>query len=427
MDRINNLPDDLLLKIVSSLPTKNIAATMLLSKRWMIVWKMLPRLDFDDGHELELSKYERFIKFVDRSLVLNRAPVLEALKFVLGPCSSPKDLATWIRIGMARHVRELEIRRCEGYSQEHKYIPKMPKSLYTYEKLEVLKLSGCVILNVPVDVCFPSLKTLHLIRVEHETNESLLRLLSGCLVLEDLVLDKTYGYGFPSVVVQRHTLQRLSILDTYQEAYVGQGFHVILICVSSLKYLNFVDYFGDLHMSGDMPEVVEAHVRFVHKNPEMLLKSIPSVKHLCLCLTASMLQHRIVFHHLVHLELCPLRQDWWDLLTWMLESSPKLQVLEISECDQSLCLKEPIIGDHWAGPSSVPECLMSHLHTFKWNDYRRRSNEKEIVAYVLKNATQLQTVSISVYKYDSEEERFQKLNELVSLPIASSSSRLLLD
>ncbi|ESQ56154.1 hypothetical protein EUTSA_v10027210mg [Eutrema salsugineum] len=306
----------------------------------------------------------------------------------------------------------------------------MPKSLYTYEKLEVLKLSGCVILNVPVDVSFPSLKTLHLIRVEHETKESLLRLISGCLVLEDLVLDKTYGYGFLPVVVERSTLQRLSILDTRQEANkVQDGIHMILICVSSLKYLNFVDYFGDLRIYGNMPKVVEAHVRLVHKNPEKLLKSIPSVKHLCLCLTASMVikRHRIVFHHLVHLELCPLRQDWWDLLTWMLESSPKLQVLEISECDQSLCLKEPIIGDHWAGPSSVPECLMSHLHTFKWNDYRRRSNEKEIVAYVLKNATQLQTVSISVYKYDSEEERFQKLNELVSLPRASSSSRLLLD
>uniref|UniRef100_A0A1J3F1X8 Putative FBD-associated F-box protein n=1 Tax=Noccaea caerulescens TaxID=107243 RepID=A0A1J3F1X8_NOCCA len=73
MDRISNLSDDLLLKIVSSLPTKNVVATMILSKRWRFLWTMVPRLDFD-------YEYGKFVKYVDRSMVLNRAPVLEKLE-----------------------------------------------------------------------------------------------------------------------------------------------------------------------------------------------------------------------------------------------------------------------------------------------------------------------------------------------------------
>ncbi|CAA7028112.1 unnamed protein product [Microthlaspi erraticum] len=90
MDRISNLSDDLLLKIVSSIPFKDVVATMLLSKRWRFLWTMLPKLDFNDDNdygsdsELQRSKYEKFVKYVDRSLVLNRAPVLETLKFKVG-------------------------------------------------------------------------------------------------------------------------------------------------------------------------------------------------------------------------------------------------------------------------------------------------------------------------------------------------------
>ncbi|CAA7022933.1 unnamed protein product [Microthlaspi erraticum] len=425
MDRISDLSDDLLLKIVSSLPTKNVVATMLLSKRWRFIWTMLPSLDFDYGSdsEIEPSEYGKFIKYVDRTMVLNRAPVLETLKFKVGPCYGSEDLGTWIRIGMVRGVLELET--VQDYEFDDSI--ELPMTLYTYEKLEVLKLTRAIVVDVPDDVWFPSLKTLHLVSVKYKTKETHRKLLPGCPVLEDLVLDKTLnGFDVGSIYVDVPSLQRLSILDTYEEANQGDpavGLCMIVMNVPSLKYLNFVDTFGDLCLCENMPEVVEANVRVVYEDPKKLLESIPSVKRLYLCLSASLetikqfvSQHRVGFHHLLHLELCGGCEGWWDLLTWMLESSPKLQ--------RNNGFYEGIsrIKGQWRGPTSVPGCLMFHLHTFKWEDYESKDQEKRILTYILKNARQLTTADISSWRSYSGD-----LNELVSLPRASSSCQLMVN
>ncbi|KAL9283657.1 putative F-box domain, leucine-rich repeat domain superfamily, F-box-like domain superfamily [Arabidopsis thaliana] len=180
MDIISTLSDDLLLKILSELPTKYVVASTILSKRWKNLWTMVQKFDFDDNFELEPSNYGSFLKCVNRSMVFHKAPVLETLKFKVGPCCSYEDITTWITIGMVRGVRELDIRHCNADFKDKKHsLIKLPNSLYTYEKLEVLKLSYAVILDVPIDVCLPSLKSLHLVRVVFKSNQSHRRPLSG--------------------------------------------------------------------------------------------------------------------------------------------------------------------------------------------------------------------------------------------------------
>ncbi|KAH0906607.1 hypothetical protein HID58_038434 [Brassica napus] len=321
--KISSLSDDLLLKILSSLCTKDVLSTMFFSKRWKFLWTMVPKLDFEHGtscYDDTKEEYTRFCQYVDRFLVLHKSPVLETLNY--------------------------------------------------------------------------------------ENEESHRRLLRGCPVLEELVVDKTDNWSVRSSSVVMPSLERLSVLNQYRdyEAYTDKLEHEsyndrVTINVPSLKYLNYVDIidYGHLYLSEDMPELVEAHVKLVCKNHEKLMRSLTAVKRLSLCLfNHSMVQHRIGFDQLVHLELCGCSPKWWDLLTWILKSSPKLQVLKLNQ-EECFCSVKPIerwweelntcpikpMEGRWGQLSSVPECLTFHLNTFEWNYYNGRREEKKLSCKLL--------------------------------------------
>lgn len=211
-------------------------------------------------------------------MVLHKSPVLETLKLRLGWHSTTDDITIWIKIAVARRVRKLKI-HC--YTDDDDIF--LPSCLYTYNNLEVLKLGNSVVLDVPEDVCLPSLKTLHLLCVEFRNEESARRLLSGgCPVLEEFVLDKSENVSPPCFYLEAPSLQRLSILDTYRE---GNDSDVkVVIKTPSLRYLNVVDKCdsGLLFLSENMPDMVVANVSVVYKNPEMLMTSFTSVKRLSL-------------------------------------------------------------------------------------------------------------------------------------------------
>ncbi|CAH8279914.1 unnamed protein product [Arabidopsis lyrata] len=136
MAKISDLSDELLVKILSFLPTRVAVSTSVLSKQWEFLWMWLPKLEYDDyDHITDLS----------------------------------------------RCVRELSI----GLS--HFNVVSLPSSLYTCKSLVTLKLEGeKVLVDVPRTVFLPSLKTLQLERVTYSTEDSLRLLLSYCPVLEDL-------------------------------------------------------------------------------------------------------------------------------------------------------------------------------------------------------------------------------------------------
>ncbi|KAI9072975.1 hypothetical protein K1719_045067 [Acacia pycnantha] len=59
-DRISDLPDSLLLHILSFLPAKEAIASSLLSKRWEL-WHSLPTLDLDRRDFQRLKFYHQFV------------------------------------------------------------------------------------------------------------------------------------------------------------------------------------------------------------------------------------------------------------------------------------------------------------------------------------------------------------------------------
>ncbi|XVF78352.1 hypothetical protein PTKIN_Ptkin14bG0124800 [Pterospermum kingtungense] len=182
-DRISDLPDHLILQILSFLSTKQAVETSVLSKRWGLLWTVVPTLHLEDSYQSIFDEQARvkFVHFVDKVLFLKKAASVE--KFLLDCKSDYWCIDTWICSAMEeRSLREVDI-------SVPNYTVEIPSGLFLMKTLKILKLYGKILVDVPVSVCFPSLKILHLRWVIYADVKSLSCLISGCMNLGELRID----------------------------------------------------------------------------------------------------------------------------------------------------------------------------------------------------------------------------------------------
>ncbi|PHT84194.1 hypothetical protein T459_12637 [Capsicum annuum] len=119
LDGISELPDEIVVHILSFLSFKEAAATSVLSKRWLHLWTYFPRLDFDgtklvEKIELYPKLYkemnEKFVRWINNTLPMCKAQRLDRFcilfaidKFV------PHDIDKWLEFAFARKVQRLEL------------------------------------------------------------------------------------------------------------------------------------------------------------------------------------------------------------------------------------------------------------------------------------------------------------------------------
>ncbi|XP_019085861.1 PREDICTED: putative F-box/FBD/LRR-repeat protein At3g49040 [Camelina sativa] len=110
----------------------------------------------------------------------------------------------------------------------------------------------------------------------------------------------------------------------------------------------------------------------------------------------------------------------------MLNASPKLQILKLTDLDMS-SNKGYRISHKWTQPKCVPECLLFHLETILWIGYEwQRKDEKEVATYILRNTRRLKKATFSTKPIEPEklnklEKRHRMLDELASVGRASNS------
>lgn len=271
MDRISFLPDDFLLHILSLLTTKDVLKTSLLSKRWRSLWKLVPKLEYIDFDKNDADS-GRFLLFVDRSLQLNTAPVLESLsfKFHWRQCSDV-DIGFWVRIAAKRGLRHFDYCPCTLHEPS-----RLPQSLFTCGTLVVLKLTNVSLADVNFPVRFPLLKVLHLRWLIYLDDETPQKLLSSCKILEELVVERNSNDNVTTMPINVPSLQKL--------VYNGESNEVVFeLNAPSLKCLEINDL-GYECMVEDMPEIVTANVEAIYSNTDNILGALTSVKRLSLCL-----------------------------------------------------------------------------------------------------------------------------------------------
>jgi len=177
LDRISNLSDDILIHIISSLPTKQAFLTSILSKRWKNLWCYVPDVEFIEAKDSgSKDSFDEFVYYVLRSReTAGNHSIRSFIMNVEHHSSRLYDLVV-------------------GKSPELPYT-----TILTCTTLVVLKLNFMDMGDKfsPFNVTLPSLKTLHLTNITFEQDDDLMYLIEGCPILEDLhlfeVFDGTYA------------------------------------------------------------------------------------------------------------------------------------------------------------------------------------------------------------------------------------------
>ncbi|CAH2057947.1 unnamed protein product [Thlaspi arvense] len=420
-DRISELPDDLLVTILDRVPTKDAVATMFLSKRWQSIWTMKLKLayqdsdagsdyDYDDDHEQDGKKSKKSVwRFLDKSLQLHKAPVLDSLCIELGPqCPTDVDVGKWVETAVDRRVTVLIFKLLWSAGPT-----RLPESFYTCETLQELTLSHKILVDFPSSSsssssCLRSLRFLQLFFVVYKDEDSILRFLSSCPNLRILVVIRKKDDNVKKITVKVPSLCQLC----YHDVYVGGTGRCLVADTPALVKLSIIDGSTD-HCSIDrMPCLHYASILTHYQPDERFLKSISSVRSLDFLSSQLVCFSAIYFPRLTKLSIEPRYSDWMEQLMGLLRNSPKVKNLHCRYRGNDL-------PPSWNQPSSIPECLSSNLDNFTWHEYGGRQEEKKFLTYILANAKCLKTTKISLTPTLSLEEQHMMMEKLKDIPTTS--------
>jgi len=189
VDRISDLPDELLCHILSFLPIKHAFPTTLLSKRWIQLCYSLPVLIFKDYTTEDYDAFHRFSRFVNTLMLSSLATNKPIKTFSLNCNFIHRDVYTlmifdkWLEAAKRRSVVNLFVSL-----NNHTLKP----IIFISQTLFVLKLLWLKISSDTSCVDLPSLKVLHLEQVGFKNRNDYINFLSACPILEDFHAEPIY-------------------------------------------------------------------------------------------------------------------------------------------------------------------------------------------------------------------------------------------
>uniref|UniRef100_A0A6N2LXT8 F-box domain-containing protein n=1 Tax=Salix viminalis TaxID=40686 RepID=A0A6N2LXT8_SALVM len=221
---LNDLSQDILLHILSFLPTLESITTSLISKKWKSLWSLVPSLNFSYVHfpiyKSFFTTRQFFSEFVDRTLILR--PHLPLQKFRLEFIYEDRygcHVDSWVRYAIRNRVSELDL---DFFIDESFHIVELegrrdydfPFSAPRNGKVRVLKLCRCD-LTLPADMesmNLWSMKEIFFYQI-YMTDDMVLNLLKACPNIEVLKLENCYG--MENLRLCSEKLKRLGLSSFY--------------------------------------------------------------------------------------------------------------------------------------------------------------------------------------------------------------------
>ncbi|CAA0387390.1 unnamed protein product [Arabidopsis thaliana] len=343
-DIISDLPEALICHILSSVPTKEAALTSLLSEKWRYLFAFAPILDFDDSVWMQSplvymnEVHRKFMDFVDRVLGLQGNSTL--VRFSLN-CRNGIDrecIFRWISNVIERGVSDLDL---GGNFVSNR---SMPSSVFVSKSLVKLRIrtENCTIIDLE-DVFLPKLKTLDLSSIWFRDGDTcLLKLISGCQVLEDLTMSDLWWDGYWNRSMSSKTLKRLTVHCSDWDRSPGS----ISFDTPNLVYFEYFDLVADKYEVVNFDSLVEASIglRMRHHqrahasygdlvvNATNLFMGISNVRILQLFSNALEVLTFCcapipVFKKLIHLTVETDKDVGWESLPALLKNCPNLETL----------------------------------------------------------------------------------------------------
>ncbi|XVF87613.1 hypothetical protein PTKIN_Ptkin18bG0134100 [Pterospermum kingtungense] len=352
--------------------------------------------------------------FVDRVLFFRNTSIE---KFSLN-CSSSVDTSRvygWLSTALLHRVQHLDLIIPTGTLS----LPDFP---FTCRTLVTLKLGYDLLLNVPNDVYLPNLKTLHLKTITFPDDNSFQRLFSGCIGLEEMIMESCSLHNIRKFSVSRHSLKRLSL---YYLIFNSTKLWIVIdtpmlvhfqyLTCEAAQYALKMSSLVSAHIGGILQplDYYEADFTTVFSgisNAQSLTLESNILKVLLSCESVP------VFSNLVQLKIIGsgMPEDCFYLVMGkghanVLRDSPQLRDLDFFE--------EVVYY--------LPEQVHSSLSDIKEIEISRCNNfdSKTMAKYFLKYAGMLKKLTLSLLFFDKKDKLKMK-KELLALPRTSKQCRI---
>ncbi|XP_050290564.1 F-box protein At5g03100-like [Quercus robur] len=475
IDRISTLPDSILLRILSFLPTKDAVETGVLSKRWAYLWTSVPYLLFDFNH---FECTDDFASAVDHTLLLHRASKLTnfSVRFKYKKDLKPRvDL--WVRFATAAKVDQLSLDfsppcyiDLDGYQ--------LPQHLYANEFISELNLSYCKIFPNGL-LHWSSLK--HLCIGQSPLHEDVIRkVLMGSPRLESLELHDCWEFNRLDIVSE--SLKKL-VIDGYLMGMSKRYAPVLELEIVAPK-IHSLEILGNFYYTTcrikDVSALVEVKLDFdmrrrYHSEEDNYIKEVygykeyrgivrdilqsvhhvkkltvgnwclmvvsliiakhpPSLQKKCICTTETNMENWNLLTKCQCLTM-ETNMENWNLpgIAFLLQSSPYLETLNFHIPPFCRIGTEYLrwsyhAGNHWELKDTYFKFLLLCLKSVKIQSYGGLMGKKElnfVVQFLLKNAKVLEKMVITPPRawqnptHDMLRGSLQMAQKLLSFPRSS--------
>ncbi|XP_058211466.1 F-box/FBD/LRR-repeat protein At5g56420-like [Rhododendron vialii] len=221
---LDDLPQNLLLRIISFLPTLDVIQTTIISPAFLDLWTSLPSLSFDFSLFLPpcdtpCQTLGAFSEFLTRALLLRHPPSsLRSLHLRLDSATHHfpyrRHIDSWIHYAVAHHVQSLSLtfssKHLRQFQNDITYYYPFPLPLLRNGSVRSLRLDRCN-LDLPMNssrIQFDSLTSIDFVQV-YLTDEMISNLVAGCLNIEALTIRQCDG--MKDVKISSPTLKSLEL------------------------------------------------------------------------------------------------------------------------------------------------------------------------------------------------------------------------